>query len=149
MTQHCYLGDVFHHGCSLIAASIVISGYLSEAEYNNNTIAQVTSSFNGGYFEGIRSLLISKIGAEVGADGIIYSEQYGSIEMLTAALKNYVVIVHVYEGPFSTGKHFIVLLGEKNGKFYVANPAGKNRGWVDAKRVTDVLQEGTALLIKK
>ena len=154
VTQHCYLGDVFHHGCSLIAASIVISGYLSEAEYNNNTIAQVTSSFAGGSFESIQGLLISKIGAEVGSDGIIddRSTNYLDVNRLTSALKNYVVIVHVYQGPFSTGKHFIVLLGEKNGKIYVANPAGKNRGWIDASRVVSFMQrqdDGRALLIKK
>lgn len=134
----CGASIVKDDGCSLIATTIIVSGYRN-SEVNPLELASKYAVVGSGM----------DIGAALSGNGISYTQPFGMDIVFTESqkdgIKNYVssgnpAIIKVIEpSTFTTSQHFMVLLDYESStnEFYLSNPyTGNNSygitGWVDA-----------------
>jgi hypothetical protein len=141
LSQWCGTSIVKKDGCSLIAVTIIVSGYRN-SEVNPLELAQKYAVKGAG---------MSIPGALLG-EGISFTEPLGAditfSEQQKETIKNYVkgsgpaIIKVVPPSQFTNSTHFMALLdyNASTNEFYLSNPyTGNNSygvsGWIDADRV--------------
>lgn len=141
LSQWCGTSIVKNDGCSLIAVTIIVSGYRN-SEVNPLELAQKYAVKGAG---------MSIPGALLG-EGISFTEPLGAditfSEQQKETIKNYVkgsgpaIIKVVPPSQFTNSTHFMALLdyNASTNEFYLSNPyTGNNSygvsGWIDADRV--------------
>ena len=141
LSQWCGTSIVKDDGCSLIAVTIIVSGYRN-SEVNPLELAQKYAVKGAG---------MSIPGALLG-EGISFTEPLGAditfSEQQKETIKNYVkgsgpaIIKVVPPSQFTNSTHFMALLdyNASTNEFYLSNPyTGNNSygvsGWIDADRV--------------
>ena len=141
LSQWCGTSIVKKDGCSLIAVTIIVSGYRN-SEVNPMELAQKYAVIGAG---------MSIPGALLG-EGISFTEPLGAditfSEQQKETIKNYVkgsgpaIIKVVPPSQFTNSTHFMALLdyNASTNEFYLSNPyTGNNSygvsGWIDADRV--------------
>lgn len=141
LSQWCGTSIVKKDGCSLIAVTIIVSGYRN-SEVNPLELAQKYAVKGAGM-----SIPVALLG-----EGISFTEPLGAditfSEQQKETIKNYVkgsgpaIIKVVPPSQFTNSTHFMALLdyNASTNEFYLSNPyTGNNSygvsGWIDADRV--------------
>jgi uncharacterized protein YvpB len=115
-------GTISSHGCGIVSLSMVAT-YLLDEVHDPETLAKQFGHYNtehGSYW-----ILFEDSAKELGLD---LQERTGDTEKVVQALANGQVVISLQStGLFTSGGHFIVLVGlTEDGKIIVNDPYGRN-----------------------